>query len=944
MAFNPFEAFSIRSKIGRSVMAVLGIVVMLTFVLSSGAVGSGNDFFDQLGGLFGSGKKGEVVAKAYGDDIRDTDLNEIHSQRRAARRYLGMATAKSYTHWAEKLGNDVRSGSVSPETRAAVEPFANVRATAETKPQAYGQFLREFFQFQSEPQRKFSDALQRARLKPESDDKKILDAMVAIILFDKGAMPIMYPVMELRDSDQDAVNFALLLKKADQMGIRYSKEAVIDLVNRDMAVPLSVTDRTAIDDAVRYGDQSRGPTMTAAALEQAIANEYRVQAVLRALQGKSVIAEIAREGRGQGMGQMEQIILQQFFRINPFELPAPGDRPFTSAYPGAVTPYEFFEFYKDRCTENTFQVLEVNADTKAFLDQVTGEPTAKERTDLFTKYKGDLPDPSKDRPGFKEPRKLKVEFVTLDGNAPRIAQGIPKIQAASLFLCASGGAIAGNPAMALAAAAQPSMAETLPLREALSEKMDEVLHGYRPHELWFFTPRDTSIYRPQPIISALGILAGNPDVASFAAAVASVHQHVERFDHHVRIPFLLQPVLTPFNPTLGNALGMPAFALALNPKLPPEGLYLPKLTADLKKKQRQKLFLSDVQELQASLRKITSDQNLTFGQKPEKAKEEKSRAEAKKLLEDWAKDRGLTIAGTAEPRDQFAIVSDAALKPLNDAALPEPDGSNSLSQKLFPPQDPRMRFPADVQPFHPDWFPSDPGNTLELSGLEKPSHLVWISQEVDPRTFNNLENATKLTNGEIIKRIDRAWRLEKAKALAKAEADRLADEVRKIAKTVSTDPLGVERQLRDLALQKNDRMFELSRLAPMQFEHGATTPEIRYKPPTIEKSQVLYPTPDFTGKLLELRKEPLGTVTVLPDAPKTRYYVACVTARSEKTIDQFRNVYDKSTAVLGKNPLYDQALGEERFKAMPEVFDRLRAEAGLELKEAFKNRERKESE
>ena len=46
MAFNPFEAFSIRSKLGRSVMAILGIVVMLTFVLSTGAVGSKNDFFD----------------------------------------------------------------------------------------------------------------------------------------------------------------------------------------------------------------------------------------------------------------------------------------------------------------------------------------------------------------------------------------------------------------------------------------------------------------------------------------------------------------------------------------------------------------------------------------------------------------------------------------------------------------------------------------------------------------------------------------------------------------------------------------------------------------------------------------------------------------------------------------------------------------------------------
>jgi hypothetical protein len=945
MAFNPFEAFSVRSKIGRSVMAVLGIVVMLTFVLSSGAVGSGNDFFDQLGGLFGSGKKGEVIAKAFGDDIRDTDLSETLRQRRAAHTFFAMATTKSYTHWAEKLGDDVRSGQVSAETREAVAPFASLRANAESKPQPYGQFVRAFFQFQSEPQKKFMDALQRAQLKPDSEDKKILDAMLAIILFDKGAIPPMFPVMEVRDSDQDALNFILLLKKADQMGIRYSKDAVMDLVGRDTGGRLLQADFTSFDTAIRRGDnQSKGPVMSPEWLEQAVANEYRAQAVLRTLQGKSVIAEIARESRGQGLNQMEQIILQQFFRVNLNELPTPGDRSFTSAYPGAVTPYEFFEFYKDRCTENSFSVLEVNADSKAFLDQVTGEPTQPERVALFNKYKGELPDPSRDRPGFREPRKLKVDFVTLDANAPRITQAIPKLQAVSLFLSASSGAIGGNPAMALTAAAQPTIAEALPLREAVARQMDAVFEPYHVVDRWEFHPRDTSVFRPQPIASALGILVGIPDITTFAAAMGTVHQHAERFDHHVRIPILLQPVLTAFNPTLANALGMPAFAYALNPKAPPEGLYAPQALAALKKKQRQKLFQADVQELQNNLRKITSDPNLMFGTKPDKVKEEKSRADAKKLLDDWAKDRGLTIIGTPEPRDQFTIVTDPALKPLNDLALPEPDGSNSLVQRLFPQQDPRMRMPVETQPFHPDWFPSDPSASLDLTGLEKPSHLVWVSQEVEPRIFNNLDNAIKLTNGEITKRIDRAWKLDKAKALAKAEADRLADEVRKIAKTVGTDPLGVERQLRDLAVQKNDRMFELPRMAPMQFEHGTTPSEIRYKTPTIEKSQVLYPTQDFIPKLLELRKEPLGSVTVLADAPRTRYYIACVVSRNERTVDQFRGVYDKSTAVLGKNPLYDQALAEERYKAVPEVFDRLRAEAGLDVKESFKNRERKEAE
>src|SRR5262245_35979760 len=97
MAFNPFEAFSIRSKLGRAVMAILGIVVMLTFVLSTGAVGTKNDFFDQLGAMFGGGKsRGEVVAVAYGDDIHEAELREITRQRQAANTFLVAATESAY--------------------------------------------------------------------------------------------------------------------------------------------------------------------------------------------------------------------------------------------------------------------------------------------------------------------------------------------------------------------------------------------------------------------------------------------------------------------------------------------------------------------------------------------------------------------------------------------------------------------------------------------------------------------------------------------------------------------------------------------------------------------------------------------------------------------------------------------------------------------------------
>ena len=636
------------------------------------------------------------------------------------------------------------------------------------------------------------------------------------------------------------------------------------------------------------------------------------------------------------------MLLTQIFGF-PVSGQALGETQIASAPPGAMTPHEFFEFYKDRCSEHTYSVVELRAD--AFLDQVKEEPTPKERVELFNKYRGELPDPAKPTPGFKEPRKVKVEYVTLDATAPRITQAIPRVHAASQFLCASGGAIAGNPVAALAEAAQPAMADTLPVREAVSEKLEQNLSPYRPIEQWEFNPRDTSIYRPQPIISALGMLAGGPDVATFTAAVTAVRQHVELVDLRTRVPFLLQPVLTPFNPTVGNVLGMPAFAYALNPKLPPEGLYLGAVAADLKKRQRQKLFEADVQQLETKLFDLTKDAS-PFAPRPDKAKAEKAREEAKKYLTEWLKDRGLTPTASKEPRDQFALVTDPDLKPLNDKALPEPDGTNSLSKKLFESFDTRQFGGTGtqfrVQPYMPEWFPAEPvGNDLD-----KPNYFVWVSQEVAANTYPSLENANKLTNGEMTRRVDRAWKLDKARKLAQAEADRLAEQVKAIGKSAATDPGGVEKQLRDLAAEKKAREFALERLALLKFQHEATRARVEYERPKIDKTLVLYPTDNFADRLLELRKEPVGGVAVLTDAPRSRFYVACEVQRFEKTLDQFRDVFTKATATgPAHNPLYDQyALPDERRQAVEDVLARLRAEAGLQEKDALRNRERRETE
>lgn len=954
MAFNPFEAFSIRSKLGRSVMAILGIVVMLTFVLSTGAVGSRNDFFDQLGSMFSSRGRGEVLAVAYGDDVHESDLIETRRQREAAREYLNQVNRAAYTGWADELKRDLENNQrVSADFRNGVTKFLAVRADVDKNPATYRKFLMEYQQLQQFRQQfgsmdlqqfgnmfrdagAFDKALTQARAKADSEDKRMAEAVTAILANDMVALP---PYLDPQlgepgpESDRDNLDFILLLKKADQLGIRFSDDGVQDLMAADMGGRrLSPDTLEGIQRRLREAGGRRGG-FSPDWLNTAVANEYRARAALAAVEGEPPIRAAIRRIRAEMFPGS----------------PAGGIRT-ASAEPGAVTPQEFWDFYQDRCSEHTFSVLEVKADPGQVTDAPVwkdGDRPPKELADLFNKYRRELPDPASDHPGFKEPRKVKVEFATLDATAKRVTDAIPKYQAAHTFLSATAGAIDGNPAAALTQAASPALFEGLQVLEKVGDKMDANLSRYQDLEQFLFTPRDVSVYRPAPLVALLAGFAGHPSPAGGAAPTAAVPlalmtRQIEAHDLKTRVPFLLQPWFTPFTPTLGNAVGMPAFAYALNPKLPPEGVYVPEARREVQKRQRHELFEADVKKLQDKLRELVrggkDPDPMKPEPKPDKAKLEKGREEAARYLADWLKDRGLTSAGTPEPVDEYSVANNPVLKVLADPAGTDPEGTNALSKRLFP--DPRSFPGPDGQPFHPFWFPSQPvGNDLD-----KPNHLVWVSQEVEPTEYRNLENANSITKGEMGKRVLYEWKLAKARDLARARAEQLAQQVRNIGKAAPTDRPGVEMQLNDLAKKEGLKLFDLDRLAVLKFEHGLSPSDVKYVGPKVEKTQVLYPTPDFADQLLKLREGPqAGGVTVVSDAPRTRYYVACEVARFPRTVEQFREVFVKSTAAgPAKNPLYDNyALPKERQEANARVFARLRADARLDEKEAFKNRDKR---
>ena len=87
-------------------------------------------------------------------------------------------------------------------------------------------------------------------------------------------------------------------------------------------------------------------------------------------------------------------------------------------YP-VVRPYDVYSSYRDQNERVGAKIVEIPVDS--FLSKVS-EPAASEVQALYDKYKDVLPDPARETPGFKIPRRVQLEILSLDGNA--LARGL----------------------------------------------------------------------------------------------------------------------------------------------------------------------------------------------------------------------------------------------------------------------------------------------------------------------------------------------------------------------------------------------------------------------------------------------------------------------------------------------------------------------------------------
>lgn len=673
MAFNPFSGFRKHRK---TVFAILTIICMFVFIMSTGLGGGA----DPLNRAWFSGRSGPEIGRLDGGKVTAADLNELRIRRLIANEYMrGLVLTAG-----EQLANSIESrlNDFDPIARAPVGLIIREKRNA---PQLYlqrlGQHLEslKFFANQLEQSKKSDQAelLRRFRRSLETE----LQLLYRGDMFFAGGTK----------TAEELLDFMVWRWAADQRGIQLSRDAVIDLIETE-TYGQSVDERSM----VLQRDLSRRYNVSVNTIIDALTDEFRVRIAQTAILG-----------------------------VAPY---------LNDSTPAYATPYEAYEYYKDQRTAVRVQLLPILVEN--LVDQVKEEPTEAELKALFTKHQRDEWQPYLERPGFKEARRAKVAFLGTKGDNPtikrvalqqaeqesRLAQSIQQIIYAPILPDAAG--ILGRVGLA-AVVANPRLMERRIDREYEDYLKREQATSWVYSSLILFGIHDRSLYDPQPIAAAIASMLGSG--ATFAPSIAPIPTWIGRagmVELAERIRFGLLPFAVA-GPEARTLLGITDLMLPPPLSRAAMGDMLRQNVAE----QVTRDYLNT--EVAAFQREVE--------EKGKNIKQAGVREQLEKYIDDFAKKHGMTRGQSSDFRDQYSMVNDPGLAPLKAAyfkdeqrAKSDPKGYSFASTFFADTNNPFLASFSASTPYRVVWFLDQ----QPLSTFSKPEDeyfLVWKTEELPAR-------------------------------------------------------------------------------------------------------------------------------------------------------------------------------------------------------------------
>lgn len=861
MAFNPFHRFRKHQK---AIFAVMAIICMFVFILQF-ASGRG-DPLNQLMERFGLGRtRGDVVTTLYGKKVHEGDLQTLGLKRQAASDFLQFASEQAYGSALDENRSVFMKGD-DQQLMSLITVYSQAMGLLRTSGFPRGEGI---FKEITQGVRQASGMLSILETFAKQPEKaKAVRVLVRALEYEAWKYDPKLPKEDLyfggTTKTEDLLDFMVWQHQADKLGISLDEEAVIKETNQEAGGrDLLEGKKFAEEPLVRAFLTNRRSRVVANGedLLNALREEFRVALAQEALVGVEAGARAYRSGFAQ--------------TPSPHQVPAAG------------TPDEFLKYYRDQRTTLNVGLLPVAV--KDFVSRVEAQPTEQDLLRLYERYKSQEPVPDRREPGFKEPRRIKVEYVTTKASSPlykKLADRCLTIQEQFLrfappLTTPAGGGVgwAGSAAAPLLLPPEP---ELYPEYETYRERIRPWNDPFRltPSEL-----HDSSIQRPENAASTVAQLLGSVgtggSVLSAPAtfmATGTMAEVRDSLKFHLAL-LLANPSPTPFT----------SFALVepFTPKVLPLDMVKPQLREKLVADLAQQVMIGNLRALGTELSKLKS--------KP---------ADAKAFLEKL-NDKDIYLDSPVVSMDElktiYTIADDPKLKPLKEAYEASRQNNPQQSQ-------------------------TDLAHALfEFPGVYEARFAVPPSQfgtGPDPFVFWRSEDrpARERPFSEVRSEVEAAWKLQEARPLAVAEAERIKKELSDKKLTVKDD---IEKFLADQKQGKPVYLNNVARLVPIRSALPGRTEYERYRPPA---SEVPYPPLTFVRQLLALEKP--GDAVVIKDAPEKTVYVAVllVPRDDRRNFKEFADLYEKTPD--GDSLYQSWFLEDRRREFRRRVMEQLRAEAG----------------
>jgi len=884
MAYNPFNIFRRNQKI---IFAVVTVFIMFTFVLSSG-LGGGADFFDWLPQWLGTkGKRGDVVATFDGSKLYARDLDTVGAQRNMANRYMKLGAV--YT--ADGLNSYVSAqlAQLGPEAKQIVGGLVQAEnqmnslrrlSLGPAEQQQLQSFLMQTAQQAQQLRAELPALIANPNLK--AADRDVARSKLAATMLEQnisGESELYFNNAPNRHR-RDLIQFMLWQKKADQLGIKFSTDDVKQLIEHEFYDAFNTNSQKAV-----LGQLKTMVGFTMPRCIEAIGEEFRVRAAQTAILG------------------------------NGFSGPFRGDKTFGGS-PLFNVPFEAYDYYREECSPTTYGVVNVPVDN--YLDKVTGEPTEDELKQLYDKHRDEEYSPAKEAPGFKESRKIRVEWLRLTGEEAyyqklaeeQLKLGEPAAKIGSLLTVPLPGAGLVWIGPAVAPTGVKNMLLEAAYKKVVTEQFAADLFDRWGPSFGASQPLsvlDSSVTRPGNLAIAAGGISGqllgfgNPYAA--AAVIAGGPMAYEIRDRVMAgVPTILSTIPGPglFNTSVG---GLVANQM-LTPKPLPAEAYRNDLLKSLVEDDARQLARKDISKLIEEVKKL-SDGGFAKDMGP-----------ARKFIEEFAKTRGLTVRGNKDASTEWTLAEDPELALLVAEQKRSLEASGNPHQNTYIPfarhffwQPPRRA--GEKNPVNgtyiPETYPEGVRNPRTGEALAA-KFVVWRAEERGSKVMDYNDAKAKGV-------LKDAWKRAKARELAKNRADAMAKTIRE--DSLSSEPfipslvMTEAQKLRgefgtDGKAQERIREFRIDGVAPLTTNtrptarpllgFNAQTPSIgQLRPFGIgEGENMKYPSQELVTTLILERKKPVKTVLVLPDAGKNTFFVVTLLKRDVKSEDEFKSaVYNR---------------------------------------------------